>query len=172
LGLFIIPLVCIFKGYKKTDDNILKPDDGATYHFTSKLMWPWDNNTSDGIACRNYYQSPFTKYGYLDMIVTTFVWCAIRNPINNFKRLFSPKYNFDKLSHFGSKLYSYKLPIPCWYLIWQGPFGGFYKSFMLFGQHKYIMIGYKFRPYNNQSDVPESQLEGVGMTFRIIPKKV
>ena len=172
LGFIVIPLACLLKDYVRTNDNLSKPNDGAEYHFTSKFMWPWDNDTSDGIACRNYYQSSYKKYGYLDMIITTFVWSAIRNPINNWKRLLSPKYDFNKLKHIGSKEYNYKLNKPCQYLIWSGPFAGFYKSFMLYGEHRYIMIGYKLRPYKSDSEIPESQLNGTGMTFRIIPKKV
>lgn len=172
LGFILIPLACLCKAYEKASDNLEKPNDGATYHFTWFFMWPWDNDTSDGIACRNYYESPFKKYGYLDMIVTTFAWSAIRNPINNLKRLLSPKYNFNKLDWIGSSLAQYKANYLSWYLIWQGPFAGFYKSFNFFGKHKYIKIGFKFRPYSNQSKIPENQKNGVGITFRIIPKKV
>ena len=173
LGLLLIPLACVLKAYKKTSDNLDKPDDGATYHFTSKIMWPWDNSTSDGIACRNYYQSSFVKYGYLDMIVTAFVWSALRNPINNISKLLSPKYNFKTLSSIGSREgYGYKLNRPCWYLVWQGIFGGVYASFNINGKHKFIMAGYKLRPTYTKKYIPESQLNGVGMTFRLIPKEV
>lgn len=172
LGFIIIPFACIFKAYKKTDDNSSKQKDGATYHFTWFFMWFWDNESSDGIACRNYYESSFEKYGYLDMIVTTFVWSAMRNPINNWKRFISPKYDFNKLTHYGSSAYSYKAPFACWYLIWQDAFGGFYWSFHLFGKLRYIKIGYKFRPYAHDFQIPESQKNGVGSTFRIIPKTI
>lgn len=186
LGFVMIPLACICKAYFKSSDNEDKPKDGATYHFTWPFMWPWDNDTSDGIACRNYYQSSFKKYGYLDMIVTTFMWSAIRNPINNLKRLLSPKYDFSKLKHVGGppftifddgkkhvfRAYQYKANFPCWYLIWQGPFAGFYWSFKLLGKHRYIKIGYKLRTYESESEIPNSQKDGVGFTFRIIPKEL
>lgn len=176
LGFILIPIACIFKAYVKTIDVSEKPKnkekDGSTYHFTWALMMPWDNETDDGICCRNYYKSPFKQYGYLDMIVTTFMWSAVRNPINNFKRWISPKYNFNKLKHIGSKNYGYKVSYPCWYLIWQGPFAGYYKSLNLFGKFMYIKIGFKFRPYKDHYHVPESQKNGVGITFRIIPKVI
>lgn len=169
----MIPLACACKAYKRTGENEGKPKDGATYNFTWFFMWFWDNYTSDGIACRNYYESKFKKYGYLDMIVTTFVWSAVRNPINNLKRALSPKYDFDKLKHVGKPYgYNYKNAVPCRYLIWQDVYGGFYWSFKLFGKHRYIKIGYKLRPYVYESQIPESQKEGVGMTFRIIPKTI
>lgn len=169
LGLIIIPLACIFKAYKKVDDNLEKPADGAIYIFTWWFMWPW-NNTHDGIACRNYYESSFERYGYLDMIITVFVWSALRNPINNLEKLLSPKYDFEKLRCIGSVSFGYKRLIPCWYLIWQGPFGGFYKSFMIKGVHRYVLVGYKLRNYQTESSIPISQKDGVGMTFRLFKK--
>lgn len=174
LGFVMIPLACIFKAYRLTenrDDKHPKYYDGHRYNFTWKIMWPWDNYL-DGIANRNYYESRFERYSYLDMIVTTFVWSAVRNPFNNLDKWLSPKYDFTKLKHIGSERYNYKYPKPCWYLIWQGPYGGYYHSFNLFGKHRYIKLGYKLRPYPGEAHIPESQIDGVGMTFRIIPKEV
>lgn len=172
LGFILIPLACLFKAYEKASDNLDKPNDGATYHFTWFFMWPWDNYTTDGIACRNYYTSPFKPYSYFDMLFTVFVWSAYRNPINNLERLISPRYNFNKLQWIGSKLAMYKADYHCWYLIWQGPFAGYYKSFTIFGKLYYIKIGYKFRTYKDAASIPESQVDGVGFTFRIIPKAI
>lgn len=171
IGWITVPLSALFKLHYRTYDQAKaeKKENPYVYHFSWKLMYPWDND-EDGIANDMYYKAP-------NLFLQIIYWSCVRNPANNLRyvpilgaRLYPKKIKF--IGSFGSHPKSapaYDVKHPLWFFCWCGFYSNVCVLFNMGGVLYKFRLGWKIHPiYIN--GIPPVRLPRAG--FAIQFKKV
>lgn len=126
IGWIVIPIAVLFKVYKHDILSAVSPE---MCHFTSKLMFIWDNY-EDGICAGRQYHDFGANWKQI------IYWSCIRNPVNNLRitPYLSCKINPTEVRYSGSlpvtKIFDYDTKISQWFFAWQGIYSNFYYQFI------------------------------------------